>query len=356
MAAINQSILLSYFLFFIVTLILSLLINSLFLKFSHTLGIRNQTDTIIRWSSESKPSFGGISFFIIFLFSLSAYSIVFEQNLNFRSLQFIGFLFATTLGFLMGLYDDAYNTKVWLKLSSQIFCGLVLIATGTQISFFDNDALNIAVTIFWVVALMNSINMLDNMDAITTIISIFIMLTTIVTILLKGDFYNPYFLVIVGVLASLIGFLFYNWNPSKMFMGDTGSQFLGILLAVVGIIYFWNPYKSGDILHFSRQITLILLVFAVPVIDTATVTIKRLAAGKSPFVGGKDHTTHHLSYLGLTDRQVAWVLTGISGVCSLLAISIIFAFPTWSIFQALGYLAFFLILFGILFYIANLNK
>jgi len=162
--------------------------------------------------------------------------------------------------------------------------------------------------------------------------------------------------VIIGVLASLIGFLFYNWHPSRMFMGDTGSQFLGILLAVVGILFFWNPYKSGDILHFSRQITLILFVFAIPVIDTTTVTIKRMAAGKSPFVGGKDHTTHHLSYLGLSDRQIAWVLFGVSVLCSLLAISIIFAFPTWSIIQAIAYLAFFLVIFGVLFYIANLNK
>ncbi|MHC1707042.1 MAG: MraY family glycosyltransferase [Bacteroidales bacterium] len=356
MSTIYQSILLSYFLFFIVTLILSLLINSLFLKFSQTLGIRNRTDTIIRWSSESKPSFGGISFYIIFLFSLSAYSIVFEQSLNFRSLQFLGFLCAITLGFLIGLYDDAYDTKVWLKLSSQILCGLILIATGTQIRFFDTEILNFILTLFWVVALMNSINMLDNMDAITTIISIFILFTAVVTILLKQDFYNPFFLVILGVLASLTGFLFYNWHPSRMFMGDTGSQFLGILLAVIGILYFWNPYRTNDYLHYSRQIVIILMVFTIPIIDTATVTIKRLASGKSPFVGGKDHTTHHLSYLGLTDRQVAYVFIGISVVCTLLSISIIFAFPSWSLIQATGYLVFFLIIFGALFYIANLNK
>lgn len=356
MAVTNQSILLSYSLFFVIVLVLSALINSLFLKFSHTLGIRNNQDTIIRWSSESKPSFGGISFYIIFLFSLSVYSVVFEESLIFRSLSFIGFLLATTLGFLMGLYDDAYNTKVWIKLSSQICCGLILVTTGTQINFFESEWLNIILTLLWVVGIMNSINMLDNMDAISTVVSIFIIATTLITILLKGDFFNPQFIVLFGILASLVGFLFYNWHPSKMFMGDTGSQFLGVILAVVGITYYWNPYKTDDDFHISRQLILVLTVFAIPLIDTFTVSFKRIARGNSPFIGGKDHTTHHLSYLGLSDTEVAWIFLIISALCSLLAISIIFFFPDWSLLPVLAYSFFFMILFLSLFYIASLNK
>ncbi|MCX6270402.1 MAG: MraY family glycosyltransferase [Bacteroidetes bacterium] len=351
-----RSLLISYAIFFLVTLVLSTLVNSLFLKFSRTLGIRNKNDTIIRWSAESKPSFGGISFYITFLFSLSVYSIVFEQSLNFRNLQFIGFLLATTLGFLMGLYDDAYNTKVWLKLFTQISCGLILISTGTYINFFDSQILNYALTLFWVVGIMNSINMLDNMDAITSLVSLFIFLTTLVTITLKGDFSNPYYLIMLGLVASLTGFLFYNWHPSKMYMGDTGSQFLGVILATVGILYFWNPYKSTTDLYISRQVVLILIVFAIPLIDTTTVFIKRMAIGQSPFVGGKDHTTHHLSYLGLSDNKVALVFMMISLVCSILGITIIFCYPTWSLLPAIGYLLFFILIFTGLFIIANKNK
>ncbi len=356
MSVTDQAILVSYSLFFIVTFVLSVLINGLFLKFAQTLGIRNRDFAMIRWSADSKPSFGGISFFIIFLFSLSVYSIVFEQSTSFRNLQFIGFLMATTIGFLIGLYDDAYNTKVWLKLVSQIICAIILIATGTYINLFDNLWLNYAITLVWVIGIMNSINMLDNMDGITTLVSIFIITTTLVTILIKGDYANPYFLVMTGILASLGGFLLFNWYPSQMFMGDTGSQFLGVILATIGIIYYWNPYVNETNLYLSRHVILIMVVFSLPLIDTTTVFIKRLRKGRSPFVGGKDHTTHHLSYLGLSDRQVAWIIIAISLVNAIISLIIVFLFPEWKLPPAIFCLIYFLILFSGLFYIANLNQ
>ena len=116
--------------YFISTVILSFLINGLLLKFASNLGIRNSPETIIRWSPQSKPSLGGISFFLIFLLSIASYPIFFEQHFISFNKQLLGMMAASTLAFLMGLSDDAYNTKPILKLSIQISCEFILIFTG----------------------------------------------------------------------------------------------------------------------------------------------------------------------------------------------------------------------------------
>jgi len=294
-----------YIVYFICAALLSFLINGIFLKFASSLGIRNPSDTIIRWSPKVKPALGGISFYLIFLISLACYPVLFEQHQAFLNKQILGLLSASTLAFVMGLSDDAYNTKPLLKLTVQICCALILISTGNYIQIFSDTIANYCFTVFWVVAIMNSINMLDNMDAITTLVSISILASSLLIVALKHDYYNVNILMVIGVIASLLGFLYFNWHPSKMFMGDTGSQFLGLFLAAIGIKYLWNtPDVKGELIQ-SKQFFVTILTFAIPIIDTATVTINRLRKGKSPFIGGKDHTTHHLFYAGLTEKRIA---------------------------------------------------
>lgn len=351
----EYSVFIEYILFFGASLVFSLLINGLFMKFVRTLGIRDNKETVIRWSSQSKPAMGGLTFYILFLLSIVAYSFFFEKSQYFLNKQFIGILFASTLGFLMGLFDDAYNTKPMIKLFTQITCALILISTDVYIHLFSNDLLNYTITLFWVVGMMNSINMLDNMDAITTIVSISILLCALLNIFIVGNFKNPDIFIILGVLAALVGFLKFNWNPSSMYMGDTGSQFLGILLAAIGILYFWNRGESSGIEIQSKQIITSVIMFAIPIIDTTTVFIKRIRRKQSPFVGGKDHTTHHISYLGFSDRQVAWIFAGISLLNLLIASFVINFMNNWTIWYTLLLSLYVLILFVVLFYIANIN-
>lgn len=291
--------------FFFIAILFSITINGLMLKFSKTLGIRQNQDTIIRWNSTAKPALGGISFFIIFLISLISLSFIKLEPSGFFNLQTLGMLASGTLGFLVGFYDDAYDTYPWFKFAGQFMCGILLILSGTYIQFFANDWLNYLLTIFWVVGIMNSLNMLDNMDGIASIVSIGVLASILGLVIIAGAFSNPVITILAGGIASLVGFLFYNWNPSKMYMGDTGSQFLGIFLAGLGIVYLWNA--SGFSLELNRltKVIMVAMAFALPLIDTTTVFYKRLAKGTSPFVGGRDHTTHHLSYIGLNDRQVA---------------------------------------------------
>jgi UDP-GlcNAc:undecaprenyl-phosphate/decaprenyl-phosphate GlcNAc-1-phosphate transferase len=296
------------------------LLNFLLLRWTKTLGTKDQANSNQeRWSVSHKPAIGGISFFIVFLISYLIY--LFQTNPDLSELEettHLGILIAVTIGFFAGLADDAFNTIPWLKLFAQLICGSILIYFNVQIQFFQNPILDGLLTLFWVVAVMNSLNMLDNMDAITGIVSISILLSTAIFSLPITDA-NLYFTFICGgTLSAIVGFMFFNWNPSKIFMGDTGSQMLGALLAAIGIVFFWNNETTIENHAWFSKISIVAAAFVVPIADSLTVTVNRLRRGQSPFVGGRDHTTHHLSYAGLNDRKVAFVFIGISVISILL--------------------------------------
>lgn len=344
----QEYLILIYGAFFVGTMVFALLLNSLLLKFSKTLGARNNGENLIRWNSETKPALGGISFYVIFLFSFALYSIFFNGTEVLNNKRTLGLLACCSLAFLAGLADDAYNTKPFLKFSAQLSCAIILIFSDTYIQLFENTILNYTLTIFWVVGMMNSINMLDNMDAITTTVSIVIISGIILLQLLYQDITNIYFLILIGALSSLIGFLYFNWHPSKMFMGDTGSQFLGALLAAMGITFFWNtPYS--EIVYPSKGILAVALVFVIPIVDTTTVVINRLLKKQSPFVGGKDHTTHHLFYNGITERRIAVLFAIISLVSVLFTILINRYIKEWNAFYTGLFSAYFVIIFIVLY-------
>lgn len=293
---------------------ISLLFNYLILTWSKTLGSKNQSNSDqIRWSETYKPAIGGVSFYIVFLIAYLTYSFAFRPDLtSLIETQHLGILLAVSVGFFAGLADDAFNTVPMLKLSAQIITSLILIFCGVTIELSGNEFLDAALTIFWVVAVMNSINMLDNMDGITAVSSLFI-LAEIAILALPISENNLFFTFICGgTAAAVLGFLYFNWHPSKMFMGDTGSQMLGAILASVGIIFFWNNHNIAETNAWWQKIAIVACAFVIPIGDSITVTINRLRRGKSPMVGGRDHTTHHLSFAGLKDNQVGMVMIAFS--------------------------------------------
>lgn len=341
--------------FFIVMIVFTIMINTILLRFVTTLGIRDKESTLIRWSTTSKPSLGGISFFIVFFISLSAYSIFFDSSHVMRNISALGLIITSTLGFLMGLADDAYNTKPLLKFSAQVFCGIIMIFTDNYIQITPYEWMNYTLTVLWVAGLMNSINMLDNMDAITTSVSIFIVLMMLCVLAINQNYSGFEFFVLLGVGAALIGFLFHNWNPSKIFMGDTGSQFLGVFLAWFSIKLLWNSQDYfGHAVQF-KQFSCVLIAFALPIIDTGVVSINRIRRGQSPFVGGRDHTTHHLSYLGLSDSQVAMVFIGLSSISLLIIVAILRFVENWETLYTFLCAGYFLILFAAFFILTQVS-
>jgi UDP-GlcNAc:undecaprenyl-phosphate/decaprenyl-phosphate GlcNAc-1-phosphate transferase len=343
----NAQLFLIYSGLFFAALVFSLMIFSVFLRFARTLGTREKSVELMRWSSTVKPAFGGIGFVIIFLGSFSLFGILFPgQGRDVMRPELLGLLAATSLGFLMGLADDAYDTRPVLKLLVQVICGIILVASGTSIDLFPKPWMNTVITLFWVVGMMNAINMLDNMDGITTVVGIAVFAAGIMALLVVGPMDPLYMLIFVGTLGALCGFLFFNWFPSRMFMGDTGSQFLGVLLAFIGIRFFWNTPSPNGMEEPARQAVSAILVFLLPIIDTTVVSINRMAAGRSPFVGGRDHTTHFLSYSGFSDGQVALTFGAISLVNVFLTFVVLRLIGEWRNIHTGFFVAYAILLFG----------
>jgi UDP-GlcNAc:undecaprenyl-phosphate/decaprenyl-phosphate GlcNAc-1-phosphate transferase len=342
--------------FLVLSFAFSILVNGLLLRFSKNLGIRNYQEYIIRWSSQTKPSLGGISFYISFLFTIIIYAIVFAEDDVFRNVKLLGLFGAGTLAFLLGLADDAYNTKPLLKLFAQTASGIILVLTGSVLRISNDFYVDGMFTVIWVIAVMNSVNMLDNMDGITTVTSISILLASSFGFYwILGQTSSSWLVMNFSMIGALLGFLYYNWNPSKIYMGDAGSQFLGLFLAFTSIDSFWNVgVEYGN--HRWIGMLICLVAFTPAAADTLTVIINRLRKGKSPMVGGKDHTTHHLVYMGLNDKQVGIVFVLLGLLSALLASTMIYLVSIDSSFPVYLLALFFFIVFFILFRITQKFK
>lgn len=344
------------FAFFVVSICLSILICGILLKFSKNLGIRNYQDYIIRWSAQTKPSLGGISFYIVFLFSLIFYAIIFGEDDVFRNSKLLGLLTAGSLAFLLGLADDAYNTRPLLKLGAQVVTGLILVYTGTYLPVSNILWIDTVFTVIWVVGVMNSINMLDNMDGISSITAIGILLASSFGYFwIHNQTASIWLILNFSVIGALIGFLYYNWNPSKMFMGDAGSMFLGLYLAFTAVDSLWNigvHYEN----HRWLGMLVALVAFTPAAADTFTVVINRLKRGQSPMVGGKDHTTHHLVYKGLKDKQVGIFFLVISVLSAGIAATMIYLISASQLVYASLLALYFPLVFGYLFYTTKKYK
>ena len=339
----------AYFIFILLGIIIGFISNELLLRFSQSLGIRNKNDVIIRWANESKPSLGGVGFFAAFFFGTVAYAIIFNQENLFQNKQFVGLMAVGTLAFIMGLADDAYNTRPLIKLFVQIFCGFILYYTNTTIVLSEYSVINGFFTILWVVGIMNSLNMLDNMDGITGTTSLFILLSCLASNVILFDWnMNIWTLTMLIQIGAILSFLKFNIHPSKLFMGDAGSQFIGVFVAFFSINELWSVGNRTNLNPLTGAI-ITVIAFTPAIVDTLTVVINRLRQGKSPMVGGKDHTTHHLVYRGYSDKQVWYIFLGIGIGAMLFAIVSIYFAKLGNPWVPLILLIYFLIIFIILY-------
>jgi UDP-GlcNAc:undecaprenyl-phosphate GlcNAc-1-phosphate transferase len=208
----------------------------------------------------------------------------------------------------MGLYDDLKNLDPWPRLIAQSLAGVAvaiyLIENDILGQAFNNRVIDYVVTIFWVVGICNSINFFDNLDggASGTV--------AVISIFLFAIAFNQGQLLVsalaVVTAGATLGFLIWNKSPAKIYMGDAGALFLGIIIAVLTIRL--NPKVGSQ----SRSLSIPLLLMAVPILDTTTVVISRLHRGISPFTGGRDHISHRLMRKGLGRKPTAYVLWGMA--------------------------------------------
>jgi UDP-GlcNAc:undecaprenyl-phosphate/decaprenyl-phosphate GlcNAc-1-phosphate transferase len=336
-------------LIFVISLSISLIVNYLLLKKESPINCISEFEQI-RWATNLKPKFGGYTFFITFL--LVCIFAVIAQGV------YAYLVIALTIAFIFGFFDDNLFTSSSTKVIGQLMVSACFILGGAIIQISDYIILNVFFTSIWIVGVMNSINMLDNMDGIVTSVSIITLGIALMIIAQSGVINLTDVILIAGIIGALIGFLFYNWNPAKIYMGDTGSQFLGAFLAWVSIQYFWT-FRNGLEGGFQvRQFLIPALAFMVPLIDTTTVTFRRLARKVSPFVGGRDHTTHHLAYLGISDKNVVRIMIAISLSAVFVIYQIIDDLKTnqWNFYKTLAVAIYYLTIFCVIQYFYEVAK
>lgn len=338
-----------FFVISVISAVISYIINKLFVHYGINIKQNKEDHSVIRWGSRSKPAIGGVSFFLVLLLATGICTILTYTNNFTFSKEWIGIVLATSLGFAMGLYDDAYHLRPLPKLLIQITCAAILISTGLVVNVTNIFFVDMLITAFWVVGMMNSINMLDNMDGITGSIS-FIAIFSIFIPVFEFHGLQTQTFILMAVMGSLLGFLYLNWNPSKLYMGDSGSQFLGAFLSGISIMYLWRQEHFQGAYGYMANIILPIIIFIVPITDTTIVTFKRISKGRSPFVGGKDHITHHFVFYALTDRTTAILLSSIALISSIIYNVLFFNIIYWKWYLSMSLLCYIAIISGFIFY------
>ena len=281
----------------IATIFLSILFNWITLQRTKDF-IPKERKNEERLSSRYVPPFGGIACSIAFLISSRLLG---QAESNFL---YIGF-FAVIIS-IIGLLDDIYNVKWYLKLIFQIIIVYIplynlsiFINFESLIGIDVNNSLNYIVSTIWIMLIMNAINFIDNMDGLAVVVSSAIC----IQIAVLTNYLNQYKLTDISILllCAIGGFLFFNFPPAKLYFGDSGSLFIGFCLGFMSILYNWAP---EDITVYTSTLSPILLIFSVPLIDFLVVVTYRISIGKSPTIGGTDHISHRLLGKGFSEKKV----------------------------------------------------
>lgn len=289
----------------IISFIISLVLTFLVRKYSRLYGFvaKPKAD---RWHKKPTALMGGVS---IFLTTVIVY-LVFVP----KTPQAWVVLTGSTFLFAIGLLDDLLNIKPYQKLIGQFIGAAIVIVYGLVLPWTNFPIINIGLTIFWIIGITNAINLLDNMDGLAAGISAIAAFTLAIVLGINGQ--SVELLLICGFIGALIGFLIFNFNPASIFMGDAGSMFIGYFLATSVLL--------NEVGGRSRSILTVLaipaLILFVPIFDTTFVTILRKISGRKASQGGRDHTSHRLVALGLSERKAVLMLYGfaiLAGVVSL---------------------------------------
>ena len=219
---------------------------------------------------------------------------------------------------IVGVLDDKYSLPARVKLAGQVIAAVILVAFDVKIEWLNNpfggyfylEYLSIPFTVFWVISFINVVNLIDGLDGLAAGVSGIASITVILVAVHQG--YFPVATLTAALAGGIIGFIHYNFNPATIFMGDTGSMFIGYMLAAISI---FGAVKSAA--------TIALLVPAIalglPIMDTAFAILRRYSNGRPIFQPDKGHLHHRLLAMGLSQRQAVLLMYGISIVLCLAA-------------------------------------
>lgn len=271
------------------------------------------------------PRIGGIGIalgtmtplFILFFYNNGVSNTLFGSIENVIVIIFGGIAIS-----LLGLYDDILGASAKFKLLIQIvlsvvaiYCGFSINAMSTPWGVIDLGWTGHIITIFWIVGIINAFNLIDGMDGLSSGVSFFACITIMSLAIVNGYMFVA--LVSAALAGAVVGFLVYNFNPAKIFMGDSGSMFIGYLLAVLSL-------KNQSKGHTIVSLLVPIIAMGLPILDTVLAFLRRILRNQSVFSADKQHIHHILLSKGINQRKVVLILYGISVVFTVLAMLLIF--------------------------------
>ena len=299
----------------LVALVVSFLMTPVVKTFAYKVGAIDVPKDDRRMHKVPIPRLGGLAIFIGFMVSILLFVPITREM---RSI-----LLGAVVIVILGVIDDSMALPAMLKFVVQILAALIPALNGVTILAFSNPnvfsselywklgGLSIPFTVLWIVAITNSVNLIDGLDGLANGVST-ISATTMLVIALLGD-QADVAIVLAALVGACIGFMPYNLNPAKMFMGDTGATFLGYILATMSI---QGLFKYYAVISFVVP----FLILGLPIFDTAFAFIRRLAHGQSPMHADRGHIHHRLIDMGLSQKQAVATLYVISAILGLSAV------------------------------------
>ena len=259
-----------------------------------------------RWHKKSTAMLGGVAIWGSVLIPI----VIFVPNTTYEGV----ILRASTFLFIVGLIDDLIHLKPYQKLIGQVLGAAYIVYYGLTLPWTSSVVINMALAMFWLIAITNAINLLDNMDGLAAGIAIIAASFLALSFINTAQYDNA--LILLSFAGALLGFLVYNSNPASIFMGDCGSMFVGFFLASSALV----NVSGGRSRSFLPVLAVPILVLFIPIFDTTFVTILRKLSGRAASQGGRDHTSHRLVALGMSERHAVWMLYGFAALSGGLAV------------------------------------
>ena len=285
-------------------------------NFAHKVGAIDVPKDARRMHKKPIPRLGGLAIYGGFLCSILIFGQLDETMLC--------VLLGAAIIVALGIFDDVLALGAKLKFVVQIVAAAIPVCIGDlQIGLFTNlnplsdtpfvhlGILAVPVTIIWIVGITNAVNLIDGLDGLAVGVSSIAAITMLAVALLTGNM--PIAITMAALAGACIGFMPYNLNPAKIFMGDTGSTFLGYMLATVSIM---GLFKFYAVISFAVP----FLILGLPIFDTANAIIRRVAAGRSPMSPDRGHVQHKLIDMGFNQKQAVAILYAISATLGLTAV------------------------------------
>ncbi len=319
---------LEFFLTFVLAFLFAIYGTPVAIAAARKFGVVDKPDGNLKTHKEPVPYLGGLAVYLSFLLALG---MVYDF-----SREVLGIILSGTIVVLLGLIDDFGVLSPGMKFLGQLVAVFILLKSGVMITVIALPPwLAILLTIFWMIGIINGFNIIDVMDGLSSGIAFFASLAFFVVAVINSE---PMIAIIsIALAGSLLGFLYYNFEPAKIYLGDTGSMFIGLIL---GALAMTGKYSFNNNVGFLAP----LVILAVPIFDTILVMYLRALRRKSIFLGSKDHFALRLRKWTLSVRRTVLLSYGASLCLSILGIAVIFTDNTTALSLVAVILLFFLLI------------